>query len=328
VRALQGFGLSAREARLYLAILRSGPAGAREATKLSGLHRATGYRVLSRLLARGLARSDGKWPQRFQPIHVQVLFDRSAMFLRDEIELRQWAAGMYAGPTAPRPERSNPIMPDRRFDAPISSAIRPSPISLRPVAWGSASNSAPLNLVRGAKRGVDALVRPLALPASLRSGLAEQLVRLSAQGSAVRVVLDYSAADHRFTEQLRREMGNRPLPLEIRHYTPLAAHLYVIDGRLAIRFPTAGLIGRASDVGLVSEDHDFVRAQLARFESVWSEATVALGTLASTRSFGWKEVAVPAGSARIPSKNGWTTGPVSRPTGPHGNGHGVASLGR
>jgi Sugar-specific transcriptional regulator TrmB len=289
VRSLLPFGLSSREARLYLALLQSGPVGAGEASKQSGLHRATGYRVLARLLARGLVKGDGRWPQRFHGAPAQVLCDRMAWFLQDEIELRKWSVGMYpqAAAAPVQPKRDGRV--DRRLPASGELTESNSSSRARMVSWGSVSSSVPLSGLRAAKRSVDAFLRPGTIPPPVRNALATALADASSQGVAIRLVLDHAVADQRFVDRLWGDPKSRSLGLDVRRYTPLAGHLYVVDGRMALRFPTLSCLVRGTDIGLASQDPEFVQAQVDRFESVWVDATASLGALGSTRSFGWRD---------------------------------------
>jgi hypothetical protein len=289
VQSLQPLGLSSREARLYLALLASGPVGAGEASKLSGLRRATGYRTLARLLARGLVRGDGRWPQRFRAEPAHVLFDRMAIFLHDEIEFRSLAADLYPLTldieTAPargsRTERRSSLS-EKRMGVPPGPAARMA-------GWSPGSSSVPLSVLRRAQRGIDAFVRPASIPGLARNALGSALVDAARRGVAIRLVLDYAVADHRFLHRLAGDSRHRSPHVEVRHFTPLAGHLYVVDGRTALRFPTLSCLGRGAEVGVVSRDPEFVRAQVARFESVWHDATSSLESLGSTRGFRWRE---------------------------------------
>jgi hypothetical protein len=289
VQSLQPFGLSSRESRLYVTLLESGPVGAGAASELSGLRRATGYRTLARLLARGLVRGDGQWPQRFRAEPAQVLFDRMAVFLHDEIEFRRWSAGMY--PLTNGTE--NPLAREGRTEHRSTLEEKrmgfPPGVPARMVGWGSGSGSVPLSVLRKAQRGIDAFVRPTRIPGAVRNALATALVDAARRGVAVRLVLDYAIADHRFLHRLAGESRSRSSNVDVRHFTPLAGHLYVVDGRTALRFPTLGGLSRGAEVGLASRDLEFVRAQVARFESVWNDATSTLESQGSTRSFNWLE---------------------------------------
>ncbi len=143
---------------------------------------------------------------------------------------------------------------------------------MRVTAIGSPANSPLLDQLHGARRGVDALIRPLMIRASVRSKVAASLARTAARGVPVRIVLDHLHADARFAGSFRPERPPRFSSLEVRHFTPLGGHCYIIDGRTALRFPVLTRSPQDPDFGVASEDPDFVRAQIARFEALWESA--------------------------------------------------------
>ena len=278
-RVLRGFGLSGREAKLYLALLEAGPSSGRRSSETSGLHRATTYRAISRLAARGLVRAERTWPREYRALPVRVVVERGIAFLRDEIELRQWL--LRALPL--RQDAASDVPGEfswRHFAHPPSKSPPPPTVpSVRVTAIGTGSESPLLAELRGARRAVDALIRPLRIPSALRSRVASSLARTAMRGLPVRVALDHLTADRAFAAALERERSPHGSDVEIRHFTPLDGHLYIIDQRRAIRFPMLSSSPRGPDFGLVTEDIEFVRAQTTRFDWVWKEA-VARGTLA------------------------------------------------
>jgi sugar-specific transcriptional regulator TrmB len=71
------FGLSDREARLYLALLRKGRATARELAHETGLDRVLGYRMLDALRIRGVVEVTAERPRRYAAVPPRALFERS-----------------------------------------------------------------------------------------------------------------------------------------------------------------------------------------------------------------------------------------------------------
>lgn len=275
VKSLRLLGMPPREARLYYALVQSGPLVAREAAEDAGLHRATAYRVLLRLLDRGLVLGDGRSPQRFQAIPPEVLLQRLILSLRDEEEVLQLFGELYARGVSPGP----PAAEDAASGTMRSRLLAPVPGGTHPA----------LTELGGARLGVDVLVRPLALGASYRSALAKTLARLVRQGTRVRLITDATPVDHRFVMTLGREAGGESLPaLSVRHYTPMLSHSYLIDGRRVIRFPSLGTLGRSPDVAIALGDFARVRGQISRFETFWSEAAASVGRPHSTRTYGWR----------------------------------------
>lgn len=267
-RALQAFGLSRREARMYLALALGGPGIACRATEASGLQRATAYRVLSRLVARGLVSEHRAWPRQYTAMPLRTLVERNVAFLRDEIDLRRWLVSAFPGV----PERPGPWEP--RGESLPRGALTGGPAAAPSlpllVRLGSASDPGILGEIQNARRTVDAVIRPRDIGAGLRSKVAGVLLRASMRGVVVRIVLDYLTADRRLATTLRR--AQRGPNLEIRHYTPVGGHFYVLDGRTAARFPLVRALPADSMPGVLSKDPAFVENQAARFEAVWEDA--------------------------------------------------------
>jgi hypothetical protein len=152
-------------------------------------------------------------------------------------------------------------------------------------AEGRATHPALLALA-AAKRSATAVVRPLATPVSFRVGLARVLGQLARRGVSVRLITDATPADYRFTRAIHRESGGATSTLQVRHYCPLAAHVYTIDRERVIRLPTLGASSRFSPVAIVLDDAARVRAQVSRFEGLWAEGYGAVQPLRSTRTAG------------------------------------------
>jgi Sugar-specific transcriptional regulator TrmB len=282
VQGLRLLGLSSREGKMFLALIR-GPLGAREASEQAGLHRATGYRVLLRLLDRGLVAGNGRTPQAFHAVSPAVLFRRLELFYRDETEIPgHFAEALVHGADT---STSRPTIVPLPSDRPRLLA-----------AEGKNQHPALLAL-SAAKRSATAIVRPLATPVGYRLGLARALGQLARRGVSVRLITDATPADYRFSRAIHREAGGSSAALQVRHYCPLAAHIYTIDRERVIRLPTLGASSRVSPVAVLLDDAARVRAQVSRFEGLWAEAYGAVQPLRSTRG----------GGARIHSE-GWEVG--------------------
>jgi len=274
VKGLRVLGMPPREARLYLALVQQGPRVAREAAESAGLHRATAYRVLLRLLDRGLVIGDGRSPQRFQAIPPEVLLQRLTASLRDEEEVAQTLGEVYARSTS---EVSS------EAEGPTAGSMHP-----RLLAPGPGGSHLALTALSSARIGVDIVVRPLSLGAGYRTALVHTIARLARQGVRIRIITDATPADHRFVKALDKEAGEGPAVLQVRHSTPTVTHTYIIDGRRSVRFPALGLLGRNPEVAIELDDFARVRSHITRFESLWNEAAASVGRPHSTRSYGWK----------------------------------------
>jgi hypothetical protein len=251
---------------MYLAFLQ-GPLGAREAAELAGLHRATGYRVLLRLIDRGLVISNGRTPRRFRAVEPATLFRRLELFYRDETEIPSSLAEAFGGGSEPRPVHLLPI--EGHEEAPRILAME-----------GRATHPAIFELSQ-AKRAVAAVVRPLSTPVGYRNALARTLGNLARNGVNIRMITDALPADYRFCRMVVREAGGTAAPIQVRHYCPIASQLYSIDRQKVVRIPTLGASNRALPVGVAISDRARVQALVNRFESLWTEAAGASRVLGS-----------------------------------------------
>ncbi|MGD0588035.1 MAG: helix-turn-helix domain-containing protein [Thermoplasmata archaeon] len=258
MQALRLLGMGPREARMYLSLVR-GPLGAREASELVGLHRATGYRMLVRLIDRGMVLGNGRTPQLFVAVPPQVLFHRLELAYRDEAEIAA-------------------LMPESVVGVEEAGTMSTSPFSVPAertqfVCGEGRSNHPALAKLAEARNSAAIVVPPLSLPVPYRLALADAIGHLARHGVHIRLILDATPADYRFVLALLREPRSSTSSLQARHFAPLATHLYVIDRRRVVRLPVLGASNRHSPVGILLEDLSLVRAQISRFESLWSEAS-------------------------------------------------------
>ncbi len=267
--ALLHFGLGAREAQLYRTLLKYGPMSARQSINLSGLDRATGYRILSKLRARGLVTSTPSRPQRFVPLDVARLFERSGMVLRDDLEfLRVLREHYLADVNRPAPEtRASPhaalphTPPRTRWPA----------VRIYPRAADVAQGIAQIS--EQAKEELDLLMMPQVIPEALRADVTRAVTRAVERGIRVRAVLDYHPVDLDFLAGVLRSWTTVPPGLEFRFFAPQLARLYVADHRVALRcIRAAGSASVGPELGLSSDDADWVRSQSTRFQAIWREA--------------------------------------------------------
>ena len=239
--------------------LSPGPRSAREAVEVAGLHRATGYRVLLRLLDRGIVRDDGRNPRGFRSVEPSVLFQRLGMFYQDEAEIAGFLSEAFG--------RSPESLPAARFGGAVPDG-RPRILA----AQGRAPHPAVVKVAE-ARHSVGVMIRPLASPVPYRLALSKALGQAARDGASIRLITDATPADYRFWNAVVRESGEARGNLQLRHYSPLAAHLYAIDRRRIVRLPALGGSSRAPPVAVVLEDPANVRAHVNRFEALWTEAS-------------------------------------------------------
>jgi len=260
-------GLTVHEAQMYHTLLRHGPSTARHAIAQSRLDRATGYRVLSRLRARGLVTASGYRPQRFTALDAGRLLDRVATTLRDELDLHRIVRDLYVSelPAPPRPSqapsepvRPGPTAPGRHHLLPGNEAIGGFLVD---------------HLARS-RDEAGALLRPALLPETTRLALADALRSAAGRGLKCHIVLDYHPTDLDFLSLVFRGMPEGRGSFEVRFYAPQLGQLFLFDHRTALRcLSTLGGPSHPSTaLGVASEDPEFVRIQTGRFQTTWREA--------------------------------------------------------
>jgi sugar-specific transcriptional regulator TrmB len=254
---------------MYRAVVRNGPVTARSAIVASQLDRATGYRILARLAARGLVVPTGRRPHRFVGLDVGRLLDRGTVFLRDEVDLHRVVRSIYLAETPNRPlqaEEGEPV---------LRAPPRPPSMSrthLIPKDEEFATQL--LNRISSARQEILALARPGVLPENARVDVAKAITRAGERGVRVQLVVDYRTTDLEFLARLLPAVAGTGLRPEVRIWTPQFARLWVIDRKVAVRGFGALSYPRPGGGPLVeSEDEEFVRQNTIRFESVWREAT-------------------------------------------------------
>jgi hypothetical protein len=116
-----------------------------------------------------------------------------------------------------------------------------------------------------ARRSLDVMVRPLAAPPSYRTAHVQTITNHVRSGVYVRLILDATVADRRIKERLAREGLASSHALQVRHFTPLGSHSYVVDGVRTIRFPILGILTRTSEVAILSDNPERVAIEVQRF---------------------------------------------------------------
>ncbi len=257
VAGLRLLQLPSREATAYLTLGRLGPS---EVGRLAGavqLHRATTYRVVSRLIRRGLVAGDGRRPQRYASLPADVLLRRLAASLRECEELVLAMAEIYArwGSCSPTvaPDGGSWLIPPPTHESGFGS---------HPV----------LRLLAMARHRIDAVFPSSVVGPRYRSGLLGVLTRAARVDVRVRVVTDASLSGRRFERGVHRETIAGPGSIDARHFTPGGAHFYLVDERILLRFPTLPRPGSFLETAVATNDPNQVLTQRARFETLWSES--------------------------------------------------------
>jgi sugar-specific transcriptional regulator TrmB len=268
---LTHLGLSLREATMFHVLLSQGPSTARDAILGAALDRATGYRILSRLCARGLVTSEGHRPQRFVALDATKLFDRVSAFWRDEVELHRVLRDIYlVALHQPIREAPNPrpslVLP---WEVPsIKPKVAPQVLPGHPRIGEHFEQ-----LIERSKEEILALLRPTLIPEPLRTRVRASLADAVRRKVRVRLVVDCKTPEFDFLTGLLRENPEAGSNLELRFFAPQPTFLAVVDGRSSMRcIHSAPPTDLGPDLGLASEDMEFVQMQTARFHSTWRDA--------------------------------------------------------
>lgn len=268
-------GLSIHEAQMYRSLLEGGPSTARAAIEHSHLDRATGYRILSRLRARGLVTASGYRPQRFVALDAAKLLDRVTAFLRDELDLHRIVRDLYQAtlPSAPAPPMANggPISAPPPATHPAPPARAPGRFRVVPGMERVARQL--VESIDSSREEVGALLRPHLIPEPYRARVRTAIAQALRRGVRVRLAVDYHPPELDFLSELLHEYPEAGPALEIRFYAPQLARLLVVDRRIGFRCIQSAQTGSTGpDLGILSEDFEFVRMQTGRFQSTWREA--------------------------------------------------------
>jgi sugar-specific transcriptional regulator TrmB len=269
--ALVHLGLSVHEAQMFRSLLESGPSTARSAIEHSRLDRATGYRILSRLRARGLVTASGYRPQRFVALDATKLLDRVTSFWRDEIDLHRVLRDIYQGGLG-IPARDAVPTP-AALPSTVPTGLPRSPAHHLIVPGLERIGRQMVELIDQSHDEVGALLRPHLIPEPYRARVRASLATALRRNVRVRLVVDYHPPELDFLSELLHDFPEAGPGLEIRFFAPQLARLVVIDRRYALRCIHSALTAAAGpDLGIASDDFEFVRMQSGRFQSTWRES--------------------------------------------------------
>ncbi|MCI4325242.1 MAG: hypothetical protein L3K00_05105 [Thermoplasmata archaeon] len=255
VGSVARFGLTDREARLYLALLRKGRASARELAHEAGLDRVLGYRMLDALRARGVVEATAERPRRYAAVPPRALFERSlreraAMLAQDE------ALATTLAETLPT------LVREVNDEAPRFQVLQGTPAIFAYLR----------EMLRRAQEEVCAMVTHRALRGSVDYGLPVELPRLLKGGGRFRLIVE---SDPRVRTLVQRFSGvSRRHPLaELRQLSPQPTRLTIVDRAEAMLFlvPEARS-GQLEELAVWTDNPAFVLGQLHYFNVVWEGA--------------------------------------------------------
>jgi sugar-specific transcriptional regulator TrmB len=263
-------GLSVHEAQMYRSLLEGGPSTARAAIEHSQLDRATGYRILSRLRARGLVTASGYRPQRFVALDASKLLDRVSAFSRDELELhrivRDQLQAQFGG-------NREPMGGSAPAPTPLAPTMLRPPGRFQMVPGIDRIGRQLLESIEQSREEIGALLRPHLIPEPLRARVRQSLANALRRGVRVRIAVDYHPPELDFLSELLHDYPEAGPALEIRFFAPQLGRLIVVDRRIAMRAIQSALTqSMGPDLGILSDDFEFVRLQTGRFQSTWRES--------------------------------------------------------
>ncbi len=255
LRAMGRFGLSTREASLYLLALRRGRATARELTRESSLDRVLAYRTLDAMRARGLIQVTLERPRRYIAVPPRVVFERNLLERRRALDEDEDLARDLGR-----------RLPELRDAAP-SGAPR-----FEVITGGDAIYPYLRDMVRRATRDVRTMITSRALRESVRNRTYEDLPRFLREGGEFRMIAGSDPFARRLLGRIRR-LGRVYQRAEVRSRDDLTVRLTIVDGREALVFlvPEPGT-GGVPEVAVWSDTSEFVGAQRALFDANWAGA--------------------------------------------------------
>jgi sugar-specific transcriptional regulator TrmB len=257
--SLTRFGLSDREAVLYLASLRRGRATARELTRDAQIDRVLGYRLLDAMRARGVMEITAERPRRYAPIPPAAFLERHLRGRRDS------------------------LASDEEFARELSVQLAAAAVATSDAAARYQVLSGPSNIydylgemTERAREKIEVMLTFRSMRDSLDHDFGRKLGPFMARGGTFRLILE---SDPRLPPTLARfQRSIRRFPsVEIREMGPQPSRLTIVDGREALLFLVPESTDRGSDQVAVWTDHPgFVQGQRSYFHRAWLSAVRAL----------------------------------------------------
>ncbi|MCI4331196.1 MAG: hypothetical protein L3K19_05045 [Thermoplasmata archaeon] len=255
VRSVTRFGLTEREATMYLTLLRRGRATARELAREAQIDRVLGYRMLDALRARGIVEVTAQRPRRYAAAPPKAMFERTLRERRGALEQDESLARELAESLPALANQANSQAP--RFQ--VLSGAQTLYDYLR-------------EMMGRAEADLSVMVTQRGLRESFGVGLHNWLPRFLNTGGRFRLVVE---SDPRIRPLLKRfEPVARRFPsAQVRQRWPQPTRLTIIDEAEALLFlvPEARS-GQIEETAVWTDNSDFVRGQLGFFDSVWAGA--------------------------------------------------------
>ncbi len=252
VASLGRFGLSEREATMYLSLLQRGRATARELSREARVDRVLGYRLLDGLVSRGVVEVTAERPRRYAPVPPSALLNRSLrerqLSLESDVHLAKTLEESL-------PELAKPA----EDEAPRFQVLTGETLTYEYLR----------DMLGRAEREISVMITHRALRRSVNFGLASRLPGFLERGGRFRILVE---SDLRIRHLLGRFLtfSSRFPRAEVRQLHPQPVRLTLVDRREALLFLVPESRARTvEEVAVWTNAPEFVQAQLLYFDRTW-----------------------------------------------------------
>lgn len=258
VDQLQVLGLTASQAKAYLAVVKLGPCRVVQIAREAGLQRTEIYRLMSRLISLGLIEETLDTPKRYRSCNIKdaisSLTDETMRRLDSVVEgSERLVAKLESMRTAVKPRYE----PEVRVITGVGNVQRNF-----------------LELLSSAEKEVWMMAGLQHIARGPRSVVAHALKAITSKHLKARLVVE---ADERTAKRLMRHI---PL-IEIRRFERVGVHLYGIDSRSVCLGLTPPRHGSDQWSEVLVTHRETVQVMRNFFDALWKQATP-LGVSAST----------------------------------------------
>jgi len=255
LRALARFGLTDREAQLYLALLQRGPSTAPEVAREAGSDRVIAYRTLDALRARGTVTVTAERPRRYVPQSPRTLFD-------EHLESKRTAVVEDAKLAAVLTELL-PTLNDRGDGSAPRFQVLPGAPGIYPLLR---------EMVRRARTSLAVMITHGGLRRSSEYGIQAEFPRFLRSGGRFRMIVESDPRIRQTIQGYSRSSRRYP-SLEIRQLYPQSARVTIVDDREVLIFPVPNGHARGvQEVAIWTDNPDFIRSQSLYFDGMWERA--------------------------------------------------------
>ncbi len=265
-RILNELGLSAKEAKLYLYLGKSGPQKASVISRSLGIHKVEVYRYLKNLENKDIVESTLERPTRFVATPFEQVLDslissrrKTTAVLLEQKEniLRQWNA-IDSGMPRPSPERFVTLLGRESVYLRILRAVKQTEREV----LGITTN---VGLLYGEQNGI------------LAQGITQVAKESRAAPPTARLLAPITNANIEVAKSLEQMLRNNRVYINIRHLsldTKFAPRFVISDNDEVVVFLTTKGMSTTSrdETGLWTNSNAVVSAYRALFEALWKDS--------------------------------------------------------